>query len=131
MDFCSSSKQLFCSIKEERSQQRKCSCRQDRKLDKDAAWAGPECDYLLCSAFSSASGLAPTPAPAPSEWEPAPPSQHLQPSKYGCWKIKVCTHLFQRYTMTQIMYLYTFEVDSQTLRFNRMTSERPSGHPGL
>ena len=33
--------------------------------------------------------------------------------------------------MTQIMYLYTFEVDSQTLRFDRMTSERPSGHPGL
>ena len=29
------------------------------------------------------------------------------------------------------MYLYTFEVDSQTLRFDRMTSERPSGHPGL
>ena len=29
------------------------------------------------------------------------------------------------------MYLYAFEVDSQTLRFDRMTSERPSGHPGL
>ena len=46
--------------------------------------AGPDSSVTISaasiSAFSSASGLTPAPAPAP-------PSKHLQPSKYGCWKI--------------------------------------------